>query len=77
MPRNPEPELITVTKDGLRMKYLKMRNSEIPIRKAIKIFKEYMKSFHIFCDARLKCKQWLKVTEIGEYLANAFLKQNW
>lgn len=48
MPRNPEPELITVTKDGLRMKYLKVRNSEIPITKAIKIFKEYMKSFHIF-----------------------------
>lgn len=77
MPRNPEPELITVTKDGLRMKYLKVRNSEIPITKAIKIFKEYMKSFHIFCDAWLKCKQWLKVIGIGEYLANAFLKQNW
>lgn len=75
MPRNPEPELITVTKDGLRMKYLNVRNSEIPITKAIKIFKEYMKSFHIFCDARLKCKQWLKVIGIGEYFANAFLKQ--
>ena len=74
-PGNPEPELITVAKDGLRMKYLKVRNSEIPITKTIKIVKEYMKSFHIFCDARLKCKQWLKLIGIGKYLANACLKQ--
>lgn len=39
MLRNPEPELITVTKDGLCMKYLKVRNNEIPITKAIKIFR--------------------------------------
>lgn len=34
-----------------------------------------MKSFHIFCDTRLKCKQWLKVIGIGEYLENTCLKQ--
>lgn len=56
MPRNPEPELITVIKDSLHMKYLKVKKGQIHITTAIKIFKEYMKSFHIFCDARLKCK---------------------
>lgn len=56
MPRNSELELMTVTKEGLHVKSPKVKNGQIHITKAIKIFKGYMKSFHIFYEAWLKCK---------------------
>lgn len=74
MPRNPETKLTIVTKENLYMKYLKVKNVQIRSPKAIKIFKRYMKSFHIFYDAWVKSKSWLKITGIVEYLAGARLK---
>ena len=56
MPGNLETKLIIVTKEDLYMKYLKVKNVEIHSPKAIKIFKGYMKSFHIFYDVWLKSK---------------------
>ena len=48
MPRHREPELIRVTKEGLGVKCLKVKNSQIHITKAIKIFRELHEVLSLF-----------------------------
>lgn len=45
MPRDLEPELITVTKKDLHLKYSRVKNGQIHITKTIKIFQGHASSF--------------------------------